>query len=84
MGLNEKLGPRVTGLIGASSFASAFGLAALATNIHSLPLLYAGYGLLGGFTVGCAYVNPISNLMKWYVTCRPLAQQPDVMTCHIV
>lgn len=66
LGLYEKLGPRATGLLGASMFATSFAIGSLGIATHSLPLLYLGYGLVGGATMGITYVPPISTLIKWF------------------
>ncbi len=65
-GLYEKLGPRVTGVLGAGLYLSSFSVGALAVELHSLPLLYLGCGIMGGITMGITYVPPISTLIKWF------------------
>lgn len=72
-GLNEKYGPRATTLLGASLFAGGFALSALATSLHSLPLLYLGYGTMCGAAVGSAYVGPVGTLMRWFPDKKGLA-----------
>lgn len=69
----------VTGVLGSTMFAGAFSLSALAISMQSLPLLYLGYGVLGGLTVGTAYVGPISTLMKWFPDRKGLASAMAVM-----
>jgi len=61
----ESFGPRVSCLIGATALGSGFGLAALATQIQSIPVLYAG-GLTWGLANGWAYVPPVTVLMRWF------------------
>lgn len=79
MGVFEKLGPRATGLIGSALFGTAFSMAAIATQTHSLPLLSVGYGVLAGVAVGSAYVNPISTLLKWFPDRKGVASAMAVM-----
>jgi len=79
LGLYEKLGPRVTGLLGAGLYAAALSTAALAASTHSLPLLYLGYGVLAGTTMGIAYVPPISTLIKWFPDRKGFASALAVM-----
>lgn len=40
---------------------------------RSLPLVYAGYGLLGGTGVGLAYTPPVQALISWFPDKRGLA-----------
>lgn len=62
----ERSGPRKTMLASCVCFCGGLLLAALAVKIHSLWLLYAGYGLLGGIGLGLGYISPVSTLMKWF------------------
>lgn len=41
--------------------------------LDSLPLLYAGYGLLGGTGVGLGYTPPVQALISWFPDRRGLA-----------
>lgn len=47
-------------------FGGGFMLGALGIHMHSLPLLYAGYGFLGGTGISLAYTPPIATLMEWF------------------
>ncbi len=62
----ERSGPRKTMLASCVCFCGGLLLAALAVKIHSIWLLYAGYGLLGGIGLGLGYISPVSTLMKWF------------------
>jgi hypothetical protein len=44
----EEVGPRKSGVIGSFFWGSGLCVAGLGAELHSLPLVYAGYGLLGG------------------------------------
>jgi hypothetical protein len=39
-------------------------LTGIGTMLHELPLLYVGYGILGGVGWGLGYISPVSTLMK--------------------
>ena len=62
----EKNGPRKAMLISACCFGGGFLVAALGVSIHSLWLLYLGYGVLGGIGLGLAYISPVATLMRWF------------------
>jgi MFS family permease len=62
----ERSGPRKTMLASWLCFCGGLVLSAVAVKIHSLWLLYAGYGLLGGVGLGLGYISPVSTLMKWF------------------
>ena len=61
-----KVGPRAAMATASVCFGGGFMLGALGIHIHSLPLLYAGYGLLGGTGIGLAYTPPVQTLMQWF------------------
>jgi hypothetical protein len=48
----EPLSPRANGLMAAAAFGGGFALAGLGVYLHSLPLLYLGYGFFGGLGIG--------------------------------
>lgn len=62
----EARSPRLNGLISAACFGGGLMLSGVGVMLHSLPLLYLGYGVLGGIGVGVAYVPAVKNLMGWY------------------
>ncbi len=41
-------------------------LAALALHLKSLPLLWLGYGVVGGIGLGLGYVTPVATVAKWF------------------
>lgn len=61
--LLPKLGPTKTALIGAGLLTAGLITGCFATT---LPLLYLGYGVLGGAGVGFIYGVPIATCVKWY------------------
>jgi MFS family permease len=62
----EKAGPRKAMFSSAICFGSGFFLAAAGTLAHSLPLIYLGYGVVGGVGLGLGYISPVSTLIKWF------------------
>jgi MFS family permease len=62
----ERSGPRKTMTASACCFAGGFFVAALGVHWHLLPLLYIGYGVLGGIGLGLGYISPVSTLLKWF------------------
>ena len=48
-------GPRKLAVLGSVLFGSGYLLGALALYVESLPLLYLGYGVVGGTGIGLAY-----------------------------
>jgi MFS family permease len=62
----ERVGPRKSMFVAALCFAGGFLLGAIGIRIHSLWLLYAGYGVLGGCGLGVGYISPVSTLIKWF------------------
>lgn len=66
-GMNlAKFGPRVLAVSGGVLFGVGNLVAALALHFKSLPLLYAGYGVLGGTGLGLGYVTPVATAAKWF------------------
>jgi len=64
--LLPKFGPTRLALLGGVLFGSGYLLAALALRLHSLPLLYLGYGVVGGSGLGLGYVTPVATVAKWF------------------
>lgn len=62
----EAAGPRKAMLASALCFGSGFFVAALGLGLHLLPLVYLGYGVLGGIGLGLGYISPVSTLIKWF------------------
>mmetsp|Transcript_26729 Transcript_26729/g.54231 ORF Transcript_26729/g.54231 Transcript_26729/m.54231 type:complete len:631 (-) Transcript_26729:303-2195(-) len=69
----EKAGPRLAGSVGSLFWGSALMTTALGVEYHSLPLVYLGYGVLGGVGWGMMYLAPVTTVMKWFPDRRGLA-----------
>jgi MFS family permease len=69
----EREGPRKAGMIGSFIWSSALLTTAAGVHFHSLPLVYCGYGLLGGVGWGLMYLAPVTTVMKWFPDKRGLA-----------
>jgi len=66
-GMNmAKFGPRVLAVSGGILFGGGNLVTALALQFKSLPLLYLGYGVLGGTGLGLGYVTPVATAAKWF------------------
>lgn len=61
-----KVGARAALATSAFAFGGGMMLGAAGIHYHSLPLLYAGYGFLGGTGIGLAYTPPVATLMEWF------------------
>jgi MFS transporter, OFA family, oxalate/formate antiporter len=61
-----KHGPRRLAVGGGALFGAGYLLAALALRVKSLPLLYIGYGVVGGTGLGLGYVTPVATAAKWF------------------
>ena len=77
--LLPKLGPTRLALAGGILFSAGYLVAALALTYRSLPLLYLGYGLLGGTGLGLGYVTPVATVAKWFPDRRGFATGMVVM-----
>ena len=62
----EKAGPRKAMFVSATCFGLGFWVAAAGAAIHSLALIYLGYGVIGGVGLGLGYISPVSTLIKWF------------------
>ncbi len=62
----EEAGPRKAMFAAAVCFASGFMISAIGARVHFLPLLYLGYGVVGGVGLGLGYISPVSTLIKWF------------------
>ncbi len=70
--IQDKRGPRVVALSGVVIYSIGIILAGFARETSDLWLLVLGYGVLGGFGLGLAYIVPIAMLQKWFPDKRGL------------
>eukprot|EP00050_Salpingoeca_kvevrii_P006622 m.290554 g.290554 ORF g.290554 m.290554 type:complete len:686 (+) comp12317_c0_seq1:1432-3489(+) len=68
-----KVGPRISLMAASACFGGGLLLSSLAVSMHSLPLLYLGFGALCGTGIGLAYTPPVQVLMHWFPDRRGLA-----------
>jgi MFS family permease len=61
----ERVGPRKAMFVAAMCFSGGLIAAGTAVALHSLPLLYAAFGVYG-VGLGLGYISPVSTLMKWF------------------
>lgn len=70
--IQDKQGPRLVALVGVTIYSIGIILASFARDAADLWLLVLGYGVLGGFGLGLAYIVPIAMLQKWFPDKRGL------------
>jgi Nitrate/nitrite transporter len=70
--LQDKKGPRLVALMGGIIYAVGVILASFSHSHDQLWLLVLGYGVIGGFGLGFAYIVPIAMLQKWFPDKRGL------------
>jgi OFA family oxalate/formate antiporter-like MFS transporter len=61
-----KLGPRKLAMLGGTLFGAGYFIGASGLHLHSLALLYLGYGIVGGTGLGLGYVTPVATVAKWF------------------
>ncbi len=74
-----RVGPRRMAMLGGVLFSFGYAIAAGALALRSLPLLYVGYGLVGGIGLGLGYVTPVATVAKWFPDKKGLATGMVVM-----
>jgi len=62
----EDGGPRKAMFTAALCWSGAFLISAFGVYIHNIWVIYFGYGIVGGFGLGIAYISPVSTLIKWF------------------
>src|SRR5579885_3011632 len=62
----EEVGPRKAMFVAACCFGGGFVISAFGASIHSIWLIYLGYGVIGGCGLGIGYISPVSTLIKWF------------------
>ncbi len=62
----ERAGPRKVLFVAALCFGAGFLVSALGVKLHSLALVYLGYGAIGGIGLGLGYISPVATLIRWF------------------
>ena len=62
----ERVGPRKAMFTAALCWGLGFVVGSGGIAMNSLPVLYLGYGVLGGIGLGIGYISPVSTLIKWF------------------
>jgi OFA family oxalate/formate antiporter-like MFS transporter len=62
--LLPKAGPTRFAVIGGICFGTGYLVSSLALSMANIPLLYLGYGLIGGSGLGLGYVIPVATVAK--------------------
>ena len=70
--MQDRRGPRTVAMIGGALYGVGVILASFARSGDQLWLLVLGYGVIGGFGLGLAYIVPIAMLQKWFPDRRGL------------
>jgi MFS family permease len=75
----EDIGPRMVGTVAALCWGGGYLLGGLGILLHQLPLVYLGYGVIGGCGLGLGYVSPVSTLIRWFPDRRGMATGMAIM-----
>jgi OFA family oxalate/formate antiporter-like MFS transporter len=75
----RKFGPRRMAMAGGLLFGLGYIVGGFALSIKSLPLLYLGYGVIGGCGLGFGYVTPVATVAKWFDKNKGLATGMVIM-----
>jgi OFA family oxalate/formate antiporter-like MFS transporter len=70
--IQDRRGPRIVAMVGGAIYGVGVIVASFARDASQLPLLVIGYGVIGGFGLGFAYIVPIAMLQKWFPDRRGL------------
>jgi MFS family permease len=62
----EEGGPRKAMFTAALCWAGGFFISAFGVHLHSIWVIYFGYGIVGGIALGIGYISPVSTLIKWF------------------
>jgi MFS family permease len=75
----EDVGPRMVGTVAALCWGGGYLVGGLGIFLHQLPLVYLGYGVIGGCGLGLGYVSPVSTLIRWFPDRRGMATGMAIM-----
>jgi MFS family permease len=75
----EAVGPRKAMFTSAGLFCGGLLIAGFGVSIHNLPIVFLGYGVIGGCGLGIGYISPVSTLIKWFPDRPGLATGTAIM-----
>jgi MFS family permease len=75
----ERVGPRMSMFTAAMLFCGGLVVAGFGVSIHNLPIVFLGYGVIGGCGLGIGYISPVSTLIKWFPDRPGLATGTAIM-----
>ena len=75
----ERVGPRKSMFAAALLFSGGLLIAGAGVALHLLPLVFLGYGVVGGMGLGIGYISPVSTLIKWFPDRPGLATGTAIM-----
>ena len=75
----DRFGPRKMAMTGGVLFGLGYIIGGIALSVRSLPLLYLGYGVIGGCGLGLGYVTPVATVAKWFSRNKGLATGMVIM-----
>lgn len=75
----ERVGPRMAMFAAAVLFCGGLIVAGIGVTLHSLPIVFLGYGVIGGCGLGIGYISPVSTLIKWFPDRPGLATGTAIM-----
>lgn len=75
----ESAGPRAAMFAAACLFCGGLLVAGLGVSLHNLPIVFLGYGVIGGCGLGIGYISPVSTLIKWFPDRPGLATGTAIM-----
>ncbi len=75
----ESVGPRKSMFAAALCFCGGLLIAGAGVALHFLPLVFLGYGVVGGIGLGIGYISPVSTLIKWFPDRPGLATGTAIM-----
>ena len=75
----ERVGPRMAMFASAILFCGGLIVAGFGAAIHNLPIVFLGYGVIGGCGLGIGYISPVSTLIKWFPDRPGLATGTAIM-----
>ncbi len=75
----ERVGPRMAMFTAAILFCGGLIISGFGVILHNLPIVFLGYGVIGGCGLGIGYISPVSTLIKWFPDRPGLATGTAIM-----